>query len=408
MANPAWLVAQIGAREHYAIARGLHRHGHLQGLITDAWVEPTSLLRFLPGRPFQKLAERYHADLRRADVHHFTRSLLGFEAWVRLRGTTGWERVMERNQWFQRRAVPPVRRLVAEADNSPVVFAYSYAARDLFEEVQDRNAHAVLGQINAGPYEEDLVAAQQEQHPAFDEQSMRAPVRYWEHWREECEMADTIVVNSDWSRTALDEAGIETDKVSVVPLIYEADPISVDEDAYPKQFSAERPLRVLYLGTLTLRKGIAPLLEAASLVEDRPVEWWIVGDGPVTIPEPYRSHEQIRWVGQVPRSEVDAYYRDADVFILPTISDGFALTQLEAQAQGLPVIASQRCGDVVRHGQNGLRLGAVTPEEIADAVVQCLNHPDRLRDMAVQATSRVADFREEAVLPQLLSVVQEG
>ncbi|MCS3748877.1 glycosyltransferase involved in cell wall biosynthesis [Salinibacter ruber] len=405
--NRSWLVAQIGAREHYAIARGLHRHGHLEGLITDAWAEPRSVLRFLPGRPFQKLAERYHPDLRGADVHHFTRSLIGFEAWVRLRGTTGWECVIERNQWFQRRAVPAVRRLVAKADNSPVVFAYSYVARALFEEVQDRNARAVLGQINAGPYEEDLVAAQQEQHPGFDEQFVRAPARYWEHWRQECEMADTIVVNSDWSRTALDEAGIETDKVSVVPLIYEADPVSVDEDAYPEQFSAERPLRVLYLGTLTLRKGIAPLLEATSLVEGRPVEWWIVGDGPVTIPEPYRSHEQIRWVGQVPRSEVDAYYRDADVFILPTISDGFALTQLEAQAQGLPVIASQRCGDVVQHGQNGLRLDAVTPEEIAEAVVWCLNHPDRLRDMAVRATSWVADFREEAVLPQLLNAVQE-
>jgi glycosyltransferase involved in cell wall biosynthesis len=313
---------------------------------------------------------------------------------------------MERNQWFQRRAVPPVRRLVAEADNSPVVFAYSYAARALFEEVQDRNAHAVLGQINAGPYEEDLVAAQQEQHPGFDEQFVRAPARYWEHWREECEQADTIVVNSDWSRTALDESGVETDKVSVVPLIYEANPVSVDEDAYPEQFSAARPLRVLYLGTLTLRKGIAPLLEATSLVESRPVEWWIVGDGPVTIPDTYRSHEQIRWVGQVPRSEVDAYYRDADVFILPTISDGFALTQLEAQAQGLPVIASQRCGDVVQHGQNGLRLDVVTPEEIAEAVIWCLNHPDRLREMAVRATNRVTDFREEAVLPQLLSAVQ--
>ena len=109
----------------------------------------------------------------------------------------------------------------------------------------------------------------------------------------------------------------------------------------------------------------------------------------------------------MPRSEVDAYYRDADVFILPTISDGFALTQLEAQAQGVPVIASQRCGDVVRHGENGLRLDAVSPEAIADAVAWCVDHPSRLEEMAVRATDRVEDFREEAVIPQLLGAVEE-
>ena len=61
-------------------------------------------------------------------------------------------------------------------------------------------------------------------------------------------------------------------------------------------------------------------------------------------------------VWPVTRKQAAEFYRDADVFILPTLSDGFAITQLEAQAHGLPVIASKNCGKVVENGVNGIIL----------------------------------------------------
>ena len=73
-----------------------------------------------------------------------------------------------------------------------------------------------------------------------------------------------------------------------------------------------------------------------------------------------------------PRVTVESYYCDADVFILPTLSDGFGLTQLEAQAWKLPVIASRYCGDVVRDGFNGVVLEEVSARAIADVLVRCL------------------------------------
>ena len=54
--------------------------------------------------------------------------------------------------------------------------------------------------------------------------------------------------------------------------------------------------------------------------------------------------------------------------ILPTLSDGFALTQLEALSYGCPVIASRFCGDVVRPGINGWLLDDLEPQEIAEAI----------------------------------------
>src|SRR5439155_1356081 len=93
-----------------------------------------------------------------------------------------------------------------------------------------------------------------------------------------------------------------------------------------------------------------------------------------------------RWFGRVAQANAAQYYRDADIFILPTLSDGFALTQLEAQAHGLPVIASRRCGEMVRDSINGIVLEESTPDAIVEALQFCLRNPDQLAQFSENAT----------------------
>jgi glycosyltransferase involved in cell wall biosynthesis len=100
------------------------------------------------------------------------------------------------------------------------------------------------------------------------------------------------------------------------------------------------------------------------------------------VPQELRLHPQVRWFGVAPRAQVESYYRDADVFILPTLSDGFGLTQLEAQAWKLPVIASRYCGEVVRDGVNGVVLEEVSGVAIAEVIRGLLRSPDRLSVMS--------------------------
>jgi glycosyltransferase involved in cell wall biosynthesis len=66
---------------------------------------------------------------------------------------------------------------------------------------------------------------------------------------------------------------------------------------------------------------------------------------------------------------VAGYYREADLFILPTLSDGYALTQLEAMAHGLPVLASRYCGAAVRPGENGFVIEDLSAAGIAEAIL---------------------------------------
>jgi glycosyltransferase involved in cell wall biosynthesis len=63
---------------------------------------------------------------------------------------------------------------------------------------------------------------------------------------------------------------------------------------------------------------------------------------------------------------LEQVYRQGHVFVLPTISDGFAITQLEAMAHGVPVVATPCCGEVVSHGVDGF----VVPPRDAGALAQ--------------------------------------
>ncbi len=389
-----WICCQLGAREHYAVPRALHSGGALEQLVTDAWVQPGRLL----GRCRRAWRERFHPALAAANVASANGALLQFELSARLRGLHGWDRTLARNQWFQSQALRHLDIISASQGFSvsaspPTLFAYSYAALDLFRFAKTQGWRTVLGQIDPGLQEEKLVQRLFEASGGGLGNWSPAPSEYWRLWREECSLADTIIVNSEWSRQGLLAEGLPPEKLRVVPLAFEHN-VSPEragfQRSYPARFTAERPLRVLFLGQINLRKGIGPLLDAVRLLRGESVEFWFVGPIQIEIPGDLVAAANVHWLGPVSRQATAGFYRGADVFLFPTLSDGFGLTQLEAQAWQLPVIASRFCGEVVQHGVNGLVLNEVTAGEITAALRNCLLHPDRLGDFSRSAVQTEA------------------
>jgi hypothetical protein len=122
-----WICCQLGAREHYAIPRALFRRGMLEGLLTDAWVPPTSILRIV-GDQTSEIRHRWQQELKGATVTSFNRSFIAFEILARARRLRGWPLIVARNRWFQRRVVAALADLRPLTSDSPVLFSYSYAA----------------------------------------------------------------------------------------------------------------------------------------------------------------------------------------------------------------------------------------------------------------------------------------
>lgn len=413
-----WLCCQLGAREHYAIPRALFRINMLGSLVTDAWVPASSLLAKCCAS--SKLRHRFHSELRDARVKAFNSSLVLFEMLAGARGSRGWPKILARNRWFQRKVVNALTSDVRlQTSDSAILLSYSYTALEPFRYAKANGWKTLLVQIDPGPEEERIVAEETARKPELAGEWHPAPPEYWASWREECKLADRVVVNSEWSRDGLIRGGVPSEKISIIPLAYETPEVGGQKSAafpkaltarevrglrsYPARFTEERPLRVLFLGLINLRKGVARLLEAARILRDEPVEFWMVGPVEIADARTIVNAEGVKWFGPVTRNQAAEFYRDADVFILPTLSDGFAITQLEAQAHGLPLVASKNCGKVVENGVNGSILDEPSAACIAHAIRDCIASPDRLEKLA--SASGVRDeFTIEALANQLQRV----
>jgi glycosyltransferase involved in cell wall biosynthesis len=377
-----WRCFQKGAREHYAIPRALVRQDVLEELVTDIWARRSTFHQLFPANLKRLLSTRFHTELGESSVKAFNAKALCSEFVGRFSAAGPWEKIIQRNDWFQHYAVQK-SKLVNKADNGLThVFAYSYAAREIFAQARSNGIKTVLGQIDPGPEEIKRVHAIEDQLQA--PRTLAPPETYWDAWRQECQLADVVLCNSNWSRSLLLEDGVEDQKIKVVPLVYEP---RVNIVPRREPVSAAK-LKVLYLGQVIARKGVIELTKAIEVIGTEHVRWTIVGGGDKSLLSKLDGFENVTVTGQVPRDQAAEYYQSHDVFILPTHSDGFAITQLEAMAYGLPVIASKMCGDVVVHLKTGLLLDDVSPASIVDSVQQLLDQPELLEEFRENISQR--------------------
>jgi len=136
-----------------------------------------------------------------------------------------------------------------------------------------------------------------------------------------------------------------------------------------------------------LRKGIQYLLQAAKRLSSTRVEFIVAGHVGIAKRIISEAPVSVKFIGRVTRDRTAEVYRSADVFVLPTISDGFAITQLEAMAHGLPVIASPNCGRVVDEGVDGLIVRR-DAEALAAAIARLDGDRVLLAEMSVKAVRK--------------------
>jgi glycosyltransferase involved in cell wall biosynthesis len=240
----------------------------------------------------------------------------------------------------------------------------------------------VLAQIDPGERHFMLVAESARHAPEYGPAPAPPPASYLEAWRQECAIADHIVVNSQWSLQSLERAGVPRSKMSVVPLAYDGEGAVSDVHTYPDRFSIERPLRLLYVGQVSVVKGVKALFDSMALLGDSPVELTVVGERSAEVPKRHLDDRRIRWIGPVSRSEVMNHYRAADALIFPSLSDGFGMAQVEARGWRLPIVASRFCGQVVDDGVNGMVLDEVTPQALAATISRLLASPQLLAEFS--------------------------
>ena len=203
---------------------------------------------------------------------------------------------------------------------------------------------------------------------------------YWDRIAAEWDAADLVLVNSQWSADALTKQGVPEDKIIIAPQA-----IDFARSHTTAPVVAQGPLKVLWLGSIILRKGIQYLVEAARLLQKRKIEFLVAGSLGISDAAVASFPENVKTIGRITRDQLHDIYRQAHVFVLPTLSDGFAITQLEAMAHALPVVATPNCGRVVTDGVDGFIVPARDSQALAEALVRFDNDRNMLRAMSENA-----------------------
>lgn len=404
------LVVQRGAREHYAVPQALHQRGMLAGLITDWYAfdgkskrEKSNISRsssrFFGRRGRAALAARCEAIPDELVQAFPFRSL--FWKWRERRSLaqgSPFDTYTQTDSAFAKSVtglkLPP----------HDVFFGFSYASLELLQFEQEQGIFTVLDQIDPGPVEHRLVAEEMARHPELAGLPAAFPKNHFDRARREWSLADMIVVNSDWTREAIISEGASPEKIEVIPLCYEKK--AGDQKPKTENRKPGQPLRVLFLGQVIVRKGIYCLIEAARRLTNEPVEFLVVGHSDIRSEVVAKAPKNIRWMGSAPRSQVPEFYRQSDVFVLPTLSDGFAITQLEALAHGLPVIATPNCGRVVEDGVTGFIIPASDPAALADVLTRLIRRPELVETMRSNCAAVVHEYSIDSYGRQLLQAIQ--
>lgn len=210
---------------------------------------------------------------------------------------------------------------------------------------------------------------------------------------EEEMMADHLLVASSFAKECMIEDGVNEADISVLP--YGVDDLFVRKSY---KSSKHQKIRFLFVGRLTTRKGVLYLLEAFAdaLKKYSFLELTIVGGyhGNEQLVELYSS-KSVRFINHInSRDKLKNIYFDHDVFILPSLSDGFGLVYIEALGMGLPIIGTYSSGavDLINHKKNGYLIKSKSTEDILSAINFFVENREQLHLFSKRAIETTVDI----------------
>jgi glycosyltransferase involved in cell wall biosynthesis len=397
-----WIVSQIGARQHFGVPRGFLHKDELRLLYTEAWCRHGRSVLCHGPKIIRAFAGRYHPDIPNSKVVSFNLGTLYNRARFTNRNTDVVAEHMHYlrfGKWFSTRVANDLSRRELNPEQD-MFFGFNTGCLETIQMLSERRIFTVCDQIDPARVEEQLIYDEAERWPGWQKLPGRIPAAYWERMNAEWAAASMVLVNSDWSRKALIKQGVPSAKIAVIPISYEPEKLRL-----PARRNMDKPITVLWLGLVNLRKGIQYLIEAARLLQHNPRIRFVIA-GPILIAEHAvkSAPPNMQFLGKITRTETGPLYRSADVFVLPTLSDGFAVSQLEAMSQALPVIATTNCGEVVTPGVDGLIVPAYDASALAEAIQKLDDDRNLLREMSYRALDKSTHF----YLPRQVDRLEEA
>ena len=354
-----------------AIARVAAGSGSLETLYVSGF--PRRIERFLPRRGAGQDAGIPSDHVRaRAGSAELVRGLLA--------RTRGMEALSSRTMYAAKMAFD--RAVARELPPVDVVLGIFASCALTLQGARDAGSLAVLNFVNSHPddhnrFLRDLAGLHCRSHEFVPDHVSKRVER-------ELQLADLVLVPSRFVLDQLVRRGFPPTRIALIPY-------GVDAAAFPAapERRPDGPIRCLFVGQLSHRKGIPILLRAARRLPD--VEFLLTG--PLVSPGVLHGLPgNVRRTGTMRHSDVAASMRASDIFVLPSIEDSYGLVVVEAMASGLPTVVSDHVGasEVIEPGVTGLVVPAGDDDALAAAIRRLADDAEFRSRMGRAARERVS------------------
>lgn len=235
-----------------------------------------------------------------------------------------------------------------------------------------------------------------------------------------CKQADHIITISEFSKSEIIKyLGIKADKITVIPMGVSPDwflPIS-DENIRDVKKKYQLPAKyILYLGTLEPRKNIKKLIEAYHkvLMEETACPKLVLAGGKgwmydeiFSAVKSLKIKEKVIFTGYVDEMDKQAIMTGADIFVFPSVYEGFGIPPLEAMACRVPVITSKGSSLPEVVGDAALLADPYSTEDIANKIKQLLFDADLKEELRGKGVERAQKFSWINTANQLTAILDK-
>lgn len=385
--------SQLGRRYQYKYAEILYKENLLDKLFTDFWF-PFDFVSKVHSKALKSVMERRNSNIPNNFVKSF--DSLGVKLSLDLRKC---KNIYEISLLLVKYGKLFSKKQINRTVSSTSIGMCSESLEN-FSHYKNKGKKTVLIQYDSAN-DEYLFSDEVIKFPDWKSSVFKRSNEYYDRVYQEWEVSDKIIVNSSWAKELIIKQGASANIIDVVPLIHDENSFIIDD----KKVNVTKPLKVLYVGSIVLRKGVQYLLEAANKLSKSQYEFHIVGSSILSLDVLRFMYPNVNFYEHVPFSEVEHFYKECDVFVFPSLSDGFGSVQVEALSYGMPVIATTACGDVVEHGVSGYLIPPNNSVEIEKHLEFLNNNRDYLHQMKLNSKKRSIDFSVENVSKAFLNTI---
>ena len=209
--------------------------------------------------------------------------------------------------------------------------------------------------------------------------------------KKEYELADYIMVPTEYAKKTFIDKGVSEKKI--IKNYYGVDLSEFKYERLEKEKISK--FRIIYTGTISIRKGVIYLLEAFDELDLENSELLLIGDIDSDVNSrlnKYKKNKKIIFKKSMNQRDLGKFYNNSDVFVLNSIEDGFGMVILQAMACGLPVITTKNTGgsEIIEDEKDGFIIPIRSKEVLKKKIFYLYNNPKHCSEMGMIAKDKIS------------------